>query len=380
MSWRFDGVQWVDDPLPIYDDLASEPRAAAAVDAELDAELSDVARVPRLSETLATALDAYSPSNVFDAVTAPATVAAVGARGLDYSAGRLAGSTIRDAGFQFVVRYVDDVAHTSTKHIVPSEYRDLIAAGVDVYLVHEQGTDDMFGGYNAGATNAGRARRGADNIGYPPGGIIFMAADRHFSASQLPTALAYLDGAASVLGRGALGCYGFFELIDACIATGRGSALWQCGIAPAASDPVHIWQVPPPRGSIVVGGINADLNELLRPMPTTVPEELVQAISQGTWERTGVAVRQVLPCPVGPPFAFKSGWLSLSTGWVDATDITVWFIGTNPDGTPNYLRTLPGLTVIHDVRKYLLIPAGTETISVQYTAPNPVGWALELFA
>jgi len=96
MSWRFDGVQWVDDPLPIYDDLASEPRAAAAVDAELDAELSDVARVPRLSETLATALDAYSPSNVFDAVTRPATVAAVGARGLDYSAGRLAGSTIRD--------------------------------------------------------------------------------------------------------------------------------------------------------------------------------------------------------------------------------------------------------------------------------------------
>jgi hypothetical protein len=190
------------------------------------------------------------------------------ATGLDYSAGTIPGHVIKAAGHSFVIRYCDDPHYgLSRKHIRPAEYRDLTGAGVDVYLVFEIGTDDMLGGFKAGAMNASGARAGADWVGYPPSGLIFMACDRHLTDAQIPTALAYLDGAASVLGNDAVGCYGFWELTDAAAKAGKGVAFWQCGIAPNATDPIHIWQQPPPGGSITVGGVPCDLNHLLRPLP-----------------------------------------------------------------------------------------------------------------
>lgn len=186
-------------------------------------------------------------------------------RGLDYSAGRIPGGPIKAAGYSFVIRYVDDPARgLNNKHIRPDEYKDLVANGITVWLVHEVGTTDWSGGFAAGADHARRARAGADWIGYPEGGAIFFCADMHLTAGQIPVALAYLDGAASVLGRGAVGCYGFYELVDAAIANGKAAYYWQCGIAPAATDPVHIWQ----RNDMttVVGGIACDVNELLRPI------------------------------------------------------------------------------------------------------------------
>jgi len=187
------------------------------------------------------------------------------AAGLDYSAGRIPGSTVIAAGFDFCIRYVDAPSLVRTKHISPTEYADLTGAGVRVYLVFEQNTSDMLGGYAAGVTNAKRALAGAEWIGYP--GLIFMACDMHLTASQIPTAHSYLDGAATILGYDRLGCYGFWELIDAAIAVDQCAAYWQCGVPPAPTDPVHVWQVQPPAGSAVVGGIACDINHLLRPLP-----------------------------------------------------------------------------------------------------------------
>src|SRR5213080_4861843 len=115
-------------------------------------------------------------------------------RGLDYSAGRIPGSAIKQAGFDFVIRYVDDPARgLSSKHVSPDEFRDLVAAGVTVWLVFEIDINDALGGFNAGVANAKSARAGADWIGYPPGGVIFMACDEHLTGAQIPTAMAYLD-------------------------------------------------------------------------------------------------------------------------------------------------------------------------------------------
>lgn len=191
-------------------------------------------------------------------------------RGLDYSAGRIPGAALRAAGYGFVVRYVDDPARgLNSKHIRPEEFKDLVANGVTCWLVHEVGTTDWSGGFAAGADHARRARAGADWIGYPQGGVIFFCADMHLTAGQIPAALAYLDGAASVIGRGAVGCYGFFEFVDAAIAQGKAAYYWQCGIAPDATDPVHIWQ----RNDIktTVGGVAVDINELLRPIGSAAP-------------------------------------------------------------------------------------------------------------
>lgn len=190
------------------------------------------------------------------------------ARGLDYSGGTISGATIKAADFSFVARYVDDTGSVrlGPKHITKSEYQELCAAGVQVLLVFEVGTGDALGGYPSGVANGQRARRGADAIGYPPDGLIFMAVDMHLAVTQLATAMAYLDGAISVLGNARTGVYGFPELIAACAGSGRGVAYWQCG-RPPTSPGVHLWQVQPPDGQAIVGGVQVDINHLLRPLP-----------------------------------------------------------------------------------------------------------------
>lgn len=118
----------------------------------------------------------------------------------------------------------------------------------------------------------------------------------------------------------------------------------------------------------------------LATQPTT-KEPPMAVINQGTWEDTGLAVRQHLTCPVGPSYVAKAGWFSLSVGWEDATAVSVIFVGARqPDGTRTYLpggctdQTLP-----FDQRVPFWIPAGTEAISVSYDSENPVSWCLELF-
>lgn len=186
-------------------------------------------------------------------------------RGLDYSAGRISGAAIRAAGYDFVVRYVDQPSNTNRKLIRPDEYRDLLEHGVKVWLVFEQWTTDALGGFKQGVAYARRALAGADALGYK--GIIFFCSDMHLTREQIPTALGYLDGAASVIGRERVGAYGFWEFLDAAIPLGKASAYWQAGIRPAPNDPKQIWQNNNMLGGVRVGGVQCDVNELLRPMP-----------------------------------------------------------------------------------------------------------------
>lgn len=187
------------------------------------------------------------------------------ARGLDYSSGTISGAAIKSAGYTFVCRYVDAPSYVGGKHIRPGEYINLAQAGVDVFLVFEIGTADMLAGRNGGVANAQRARAGAQWVGYPPGRPIFFACDMHVTQSQLPAALDYVDGVISVLGNATTGIYGFWELVDECIATNRGAAYWQAGIMPDTTDAVHMWQRND--GVVAVGGIQCDVNDLLIPIP-----------------------------------------------------------------------------------------------------------------
>ncbi|WP_435694002.1 hypothetical protein, partial [Streptosporangium nondiastaticum] len=129
--------------------------------------------------------------------------------------------------------------------------------------VFEQDTTDMLGGYQAGVANAHRAVGGAVWCGYR--GLIFMACDTHLSPEQIPTALAYLDGAASVLGADLTGCYGFPELISAARAGGHARGFWQCGNDPGPLGDAHLWQVN--TGSVSVAGVACDVNVQYAPIP-----------------------------------------------------------------------------------------------------------------
>lgn len=184
------------------------------------------------------------------------------ATGLDYSAGQIPGAAVRAAGHSFVVRYVGTPGRR--KNITAGEYRDLVAAGVTVWLVYENSTEDAMGGFTGGAAAARAARADANAVGYPAGGPIFFCADRHLSQVEIPTGLAYLDGAASVLGKAAVGAYGFSEFINPARSGGHATFFWQCGSRSTVGSGVHLYQRN--TGSTNVGGISCDVNDLLAPI------------------------------------------------------------------------------------------------------------------
>lgn len=180
---------------------------------------------------------------------------------LDYSAGKIPGSAIKAAGHAGAVRYITDRKSLGTKHTSPSEYADHVANGLIDWLVYEVNTNDPLGGWAGGVAAAQRALDGANFIGYP-GRHIFFCFDRHATAAELPAWQAYLDGAASVIGAGRTGAYGFSEAIDA--ARGHASAFWQCGSRSAVRAFTNLYQRN--TGATVVGGVTCDINDVLVPL------------------------------------------------------------------------------------------------------------------
>jgi glycoside hydrolase-like protein len=176
---------------------------------------------------------------------------------LDYSAARLNGATIKAAGYGGVIRYVGG---GNTKHTVISEYRSILAAGLGFMAVCEVSTGDADGGFARGAENARSAKAHCDQLGYE--GLIFFCNDR--TTVNAAAFRAYLDGAASVLGKARVGAYGFGNAMDA--AKGHASAYWQAGRRADVRAHVHIWQDN--NTQVKVGGITCDRNLMLKTITT----------------------------------------------------------------------------------------------------------------
>lgn len=176
---------------------------------------------------------------------------------LDYSAAKLSGPTISGAGYTGAIRYIDSPQMLSDKHTNLAEYTSLRAAGLSVWLVFEVNTNDPDGGFSAGVANATRAKAGADMLGYS--GPIFFCNDRT-TVPNPSTWQAYLDGAASVLGIGRVGAYGFYGAMG--FAVGHASYFWQAGQISDVLPHVHIWQDN--NTQVQVGGITCDRNLILK--------------------------------------------------------------------------------------------------------------------
>lgn len=184
----------------------------------------------------------------------------------DYSAAKLTGAALRGAGFTGAVRYIDSPANWRTKHTNVAEYQSLRAAGLDVLLVIESSTSDADGGFAAGVDRARRALDGANALGYPGDKPIFFCNDR--TSVNVASWRAYLDGAASVLGIGRTGAYGFANAMDA--AVGHASFFWQCGRQADVRPFVHLYQWN--NGNTKVAGVTCDINYLYRPLgPVATP-------------------------------------------------------------------------------------------------------------
>lgn len=172
---------------------------------------------------------------------------------LDYSAAKLSGPVIRAAGYTGVIRYIDAPQLLGTKHTNADEYRSHLAAGLTVRLVHQGNTRDADSGWQGGVNRATRAKAGADMLGYT--GVIYFTNDRT-TVPDVAAWRAYLDGAASVLGRERVGAYGFYNALNA--AVGHASAFWQAGRRSDLVPHANFWQDN--NTQVRVGGITCDRN------------------------------------------------------------------------------------------------------------------------
>lgn len=183
-------------------------------------------------------------------------------RGLDYAWTKPPAALIAGAGFGFACRYL---SRDPSKNLTPAETRALQTAGVAIVVVWESGAQDMLRGHDGGVADAREALRQADTCGLH-GIPVYFAADWDATSAQQAAISAYLDGAASVLGRDRVGMYGGYWPLARARAAGKAAYFW--GTVAWSGDnwnPAHnphaftpdIMQGP----QVKVAGIEVDLDD-----------------------------------------------------------------------------------------------------------------------
>ncbi len=128
---------------------------------------------------------------------------------------------LQAAGISDVFRYTGPPGWGKT--ITQVEFNQLRAAGINVWLVFEDGANDSAGGFNSGVTNAHTAAQWAPQ-GYD--GPIFFACDEDLRGPALDTAVQYIRGASTALGA-RTGDYGPGALCQATHDAGYATYHWQ---------------------------------------------------------------------------------------------------------------------------------------------------------
>jgi len=173
--------------------------------------------------------------------------------GLDYSAGRPRGKAVKDAGYDFVIRYCGRPG--TAKNATTAEVADMIANGVAVALVFETTAARAGEGFNAGVADAQAAVAHQAALGIPASRPIYYAVD--YDAD--PTAVEpYFRGLNSVAGPDS--AYGSFRVVQRLRADGLTVDSWQTvawshGQADSGRD---VFQRI---GTVTVDGIACDVNE-----------------------------------------------------------------------------------------------------------------------
>jgi hypothetical protein len=165
---------------------------------------------------------------------------------------------------RFLIRYIGYPLNTKCISHYPGAYQAHVRAGRLVLLVVENLPSDPAGGFAGGAAMAQRALSDAHSIGYPASLPIFFCADGWLDGSHISvdTAMDYLKGAASVVGKDRTGAYGFRDFIQAARAGGYARWLWLCGAPPTDAEVAQGW----PHfyqwngDTIKIGGIPAELD------------------------------------------------------------------------------------------------------------------------
>ncbi|MDN3352440.1 glycoside hydrolase domain-containing protein [Actinomadura sp. DC4] len=144
--------------------------------------------------------------------------------GIDYAFGRPTMAALKSAGITFVCRYL---SHSPSKNLTSSEARTLTDAGIWIVVVWETTAKRALDGRAAGAADATSARAQARDCGMPDDRPVYFAVDWDASSGQQSAINAYLDGAASVLGREQVGIYGGYGPVKRALDGGHARWAWQ---------------------------------------------------------------------------------------------------------------------------------------------------------
>lgn len=206
------------------------------------------------------------------------------ASGVDYAWSHPSPASLKTFGATFACRYL---ATDKTKSLTKAEATALAAVGIWSVVVWESTANRMLGGNAAGVADAKAAQAQATAAGQPADRPIYFAADWDATEAQQTQINAYLDGAASILGRARVGIYGGYYPVKRALDAGKAVWAWQT-IAWSGGQwdsRVHIRQ----GAQKAIGGVSCDLNTSMTTdfgqwMPGKTPEDDV-ALSDAdkTW-------------------------------------------------------------------------------------------------
>lgn len=185
---------------------------------------------------------------------------------LDYSAGKPGAAAIRRAGYGGAVRYIGFPSRAKCTNA--GELADFDRHGLGMALVYEDHTEDWLGGFWQGRAAGARARTHANQIGFPSDRPIYMAVDRDVATGgEFATMVEYLRGASQTVGGvGLTGVYGEYDVCVRAQQAGVARWFWQCrawsGTPVKLFPGRHLYQRV---GTVAVGGINCDINDVLQP-------------------------------------------------------------------------------------------------------------------
>lgn len=181
--------------------------------------------------------------------------------GLDYAAGCPGGGAIKEAGFDFVVRYLaSGGTRLPGKLLTPDEADDLRTHGVMIVSNWETYASRMLEGYAAGQADAELALAQARRCGSPENRPIYFSADWDATPDDQSAIDDYLRGAGLVVGYHNVGIYGGYGPVKRALDNGTALWAWQTGAwSGGRRDPrINMYQRI---GTSFVGGVACDVNE-----------------------------------------------------------------------------------------------------------------------
>jgi hypothetical protein len=303
---------------------------------------------------------------------------------IDYSAAKLTAQQVLNAGHSGVIRYIDSPDRLGKKHTNKAEYDNFVAAGLPVLLVFEVNVNDADGGWNQGVAYAQRAKAGADYLGYK--GPIFFCNDKT-TVSNSKAWTDYLDGAASVLGIGRIGAYGFSNAVDS--AKGHAAYFWQSGRWTDVRPHVHIWQDN--NVQVTVGGISCDRNKILKdlsppvqPNNNSTGKEEDMALTTQTFDPTydkdkgeePKFHRHTFVAPTNSRYGtiYQTSWLTVKCAWGSIEEVYVQCV----DNTGKSLYNNTFKDIPQNLNKVnVQAPDGTDQYNVQIISNAPYSICIE---